>query len=256
MLKDFFRGLGYLKTGAELSLQPGLRPYLVVPVIVNILLFAIMGYEVFSHLNGWINWLQISNLPDWLRWLSGLVDWINGILHVLAWLVVGVVMILLMAYTFTSITQLFISPFLGVFAEQVERRLHTPNYPQHSWTQIAWRTFKRELRKLAYWLIRALGLAMLTLILSFIPGVNVINPVLWTIFGAWVLALQYIDIAADNNGLPFQATLDIMRRKRYLMLGFGVIVLGLTVIPIVNWFIIPVAVAAAVKLWVDEIQNA
>lgn len=256
MLKEFFVGLGYLKPGVALALQPGLRPYLVIPVVANMLLFGLMGFYVFSHFGGWIDWLQISNdLPDWLSWLAGAVSWLNGLLHALAWLVLGVTMLLLTAYTFTSITQILISPFLSVFAEQVERRLHTPDYPQHGWVQIALRSFKRELHKFFYWGIRAVGLGVVSLILLFIPGVNVLNPVLWTLFGAWVMALQYIDIVADNNGQPFQKTLEIMRQRRYLTLGFGGVVLALTTIPIVNLFIIPVAVAAAVKLWVDVMND-
>ncbi|HET8706798.1 MAG TPA: EI24 domain-containing protein, partial [Pseudomonadales bacterium] len=103
--------------------------------------------------------------------------------------------------------------------------------------------------------IRALGLGVISLVLMFIPGVNMINPVLWAVFGAWVMALQYIDIVADNNGQPFNTTLEIMRQRRYLTLGFGGVVLVLTTVPVINLFIIPVAVAAAVKLWVDVMQS-
>jgi len=255
MLKDFFVGLGYLKPGLDLSLKPGLRPYLIVPVIVNVLLFGFMGYFVLSQFSSWIGWLQISTLPDSLSWLAAVVDGLNMLLQALAWLVVGVMMLLIMAYTFTAVTQLLISPFLSIYAEQVERKLHSPSYPQQSLAKVAWRSFKRELHKFFYWGVRALGLGLISLLLMFIPGLNIANPVLWTLFGAWVMALQYIDIVADNNGQPFETTLEIMRGRRGLTLGFGGAVLVLTTVPVLNLFIIPVAVAAAVKLWVEVMDQ-
>ena len=45
MLKgNFFRGLGYLGEGFGLIRQPGLRLFVVIPLIINILLFGLLFY--------------------------------------------------------------------------------------------------------------------------------------------------------------------------------------------------------------------
>ncbi|MEZ5582290.1 MAG: hypothetical protein R3F37_05475 [Candidatus Competibacteraceae bacterium] len=43
------------------------------------------------------------------------------------------------------------------------------------------------------------------LVLFVIPGVNVIAPLLWLVFGAWMLALQYADYPMGNHGLRFRS---------------------------------------------------
>jgi CysZ protein len=52
------------------------------------------------------------------------------------------------------------------------------------------RIMKREWQKLAWYLPRAIVL----LILYFIPGIGqTVAPVLWFLFSAWMLAIQYCD---------------------------------------------------------------
>src|SRR5690554_6989407 len=74
MLKgNFFRGLGYLGEGFRLIRQPGLRLFVIIPVVINVILFGLMFYflaEMFSlMIAGAMAWL-----PDW-AWLQAL-DWL------------------------------------------------------------------------------------------------------------------------------------------------------------------------------------
>lgn len=73
------------------------------------------------------------------------------------------------------------------------------------------RTLGREMRKLGYFLPRAIGL----FILSLIPVVNVVAAPLWLIFGVWMMAIQYIDYPADNNKMSWQDMLAWLREKRW-----------------------------------------
>jgi len=192
-------------------------------------------------------------LPDGLSWLQSTVDTLVNAFTSLIWLIVGFVFLFITAYTFTGFAHLIASPFNGLLAEKIEKSLHTTHYPSHTLTQIAGRTFVRELQRLWYWLFKALGLLLLTLVLSVIPLINLISPVLWFVFGAWFMAIQYIDYPADNNGLNFKHTLQQLRQKRYIALGFGAATACLTVIPIINLIVLPTAISAAVALWVDHL---
>ncbi len=98
---NFFRGLGYLGEGFYLIRQPGLRLFVIIPLIINVLLFGLFFYflaHVFSELittaMGW--------LPDW-NWLQSL-DW-------LLWILYGGVILLMLAYGFVIIANLIGSPF-------------------------------------------------------------------------------------------------------------------------------------------------
>lgn len=110
------------------------------------------------------------------------------------------------------------------------------------------RTVGRELRKLGYFLPRAIGL----LILSFIPGVNLVATPLWFLFGVWMMAVQYIDYPADNHKLGWNEMLAWLREKRWQSLGFGGSVYLALLIPFVNIVMMPAAVAGATLFWVRE----
>ena len=256
MIKDIQEGISCVSAGFSLARRPGLRPYMVVPLVANVILFSICGYLVVHYAYAWISTMTTSvHLWSWLSWAE---NFINDVLSVLKWFLFTAIILLalfLMSSTFTMIAHLLISPFIGILGEKAEKELHTPRFPQHSIAQIAWRTTKRELRKLIYWLVRALGLAVITLILYFIPLVNAATPVIWFLFGSWVLALQYIDVPADNNGRSFDDVLKLMRSHRAAVMGFGAVIMLVTSIPVVNLFVIPVAVCGGVVFWVRKFET-
>jgi CysZ protein len=104
---------------------------------------------------------------------------------------------------------------------------------------------RRELRKLRYQLPRLVGVLLAT----FIPVLNVVSPLLWLLFGAWMLAVQFADLPAENRQEDFSATLELLRQNRGAALGFGLCVTPLLAIPIVNFVVVPLAVAGGTVLW-------
>lgn len=256
MIKDLQEGVSYVTEGFALARKPAMRPYMLVPLLVNIVLFSVAGYLVVDWAYSWIGGLDTSvDLWSWLDWAEGAL---NSTLAVLKWFLFAAIilfLIFLMGSTFTMLAHILISPFVGILGEQAEKQLHTPAFPQHTLMQIAWRTTKREIRKLGYWLVRALGLGVVSLVIYFVPVVNAVVPVIWFLFGAWMLALQYIDVPADNNGKSFEEVLQLMRDNRMTVMGFGSVVMLMTSMPIVNLFVIPVAVCGGVVFWVRKIQG-
>ena len=98
------------------------------------------------------------------------------------------------------------------------------------------------------YLPRAIGL----LILSLIPGLNLIATPLWLLFGVWMMAVQYIDYPCDNNKVSWDEMLAWLRAKRWQSLGFGGITYVALLIPFVNILMMPAAVAGATLFWVRE----
>ena len=110
-----------------------------------------------------------------------------------------------------------------------------------------------ELRKLWYMIWRAAVLGIISLILMFIMPPAV--PVLWALFSAWFLALEYIDYPASNHGLDFKSKKKLLTQDRMLSLAFGGSTVILTSIPILNLFVMPAAVTAATILWTERLQT-
>ncbi|KZY38182.1 hypothetical protein A3729_26805 [Oleiphilus sp. HI0043] len=155
-------------------------------------------------------------------------------------------------YGFIAAANLIGAPFYGYLAELTEKHLSGQDKGEDfSWSELLAmvpRTIMRELQKLVYYIPRVLVL----LVLGLIPGLNVIIAVIWIIFSAWMMAIQYIDYPADNNKMSFPDMKNYLASHRLTSLGFGLVTFGATLLPIVNFLALPAAVCGAVAFWVNE----
>lgn len=237
-------GALYLFKGFSLIRQPGVRQYVVIPIIINTLIFATLGFFMFGWFGGFIDQLM-AELPSWLQWL----DW-------LIWLVVAAASLILVYFSFTVLANFISAPFNGILAEAVEEHISgrkiVDDSPWHTVITQAPAALKEEWRKLMYSLTRSLPF----LLFFFIPGINIIASALWMVFGAWMLAIQYADYPLSNHQIAFKQQREKLKQKRLLVLGFGGAVMIGTMIPLVNFIILPCAVAGATVMYLDHFKVA
>jgi CysZ protein len=232
-------GMAYLIQGFKLITQPGLRLYVIIPVIINFILFAGL-FVLLHHLMGEFNQWVAHFLPTWLQWLN-----------ILFWFLFFVSFFILFIYTFMTIANLISAPFNSLLAEKVEWYVTGKQIEQRRFIETLKdlpRLLGRQFTILAYYLPRAL----LILILFFIPVVHIIAIILWFLFNAWFLTLTYLDYPTDNHRIPLMRIRAWQKQKPWLSLSFGMSILFASMIPIVNFFTIPAAVAAATQLWLTE----
>jgi len=244
MLGQPIIGAAALLQGFRLIATPGLRRFVVIPLAINILLFSLsIGVLVqqFSPLvDKWIGYL-----PDWLNWLQ----WFF-------WLIFAIAAILLVFYTFSLLANLIAAPFNGLLAEAVEKHLTGQPLPSSGslFTVLkeAPLAMFDELRKIGYFLLLAIPL----LFLSVIPLLNLAAPVLWALFSAWMMTVEYCDYPMGNHSLRFAEQRARLRQRKLLSLGFGGTTLIATMTPVLNFLVMPAAVAGATSLWVEQLQLA
>jgi CysZ protein len=155
------------------------------------------------------------------------------------------------AFSFTIFANLIGSPFYGVVAERIliMERGEGYNPLDTSLLQIAWQSFVRQLRLLGYFIPRTIAVALVTLIVSFMPLVNLLAPVIAGAWAAWSLSLQYLDYGADVDQVPFHQLLVLGASKRWQGMGFGFTVLVASAIPLLNLLALPAAVIGGTLLW-------
>lgn len=236
-------GPGYLAAGLRLILSPGLRLFVILPLTVNLLLFAALLTLAVQQFGFWVDALM-PTLPEWL-----------AALEYLLWPLFVVLVLLILFFGFTLLANLIAAPFNGFLAEKVEAVVRGRDVaPPFRWGELLAmipRTLGRELRKLAYFLPRALAL----LLLSLIPGLNLLAAPLWLLLGVWMMAVQYIDYPADNNKLGWNEMLAWLREKRWQSLGFGAATYAALLVPGLNILLMPAAVAGATVFWVRELGS-
>ncbi|MCG6970874.1 MAG: sulfate transporter CysZ [Gammaproteobacteria bacterium] len=235
------KGAWYLLTGLKLIFKPGIRGYVAIPLSINIVLFAALIWFGAQQFGVFLDWLT-PELPQWLQWLT----WI-------LWFVFAIGGLLILFFTFSLLANLVSAPFNGLLAEAVETYL-TGQKPQGSnknFIMTIAPAITNELKKMAYFILWAIPF----LVLFFIPGVNLAAPVLWFIFSAWMLALEYADFPMGNHDIMFAQQRQRVSQKRFLNLGFGSAVSVATMTPFLNFLVMPAAVAGATALWVDQLKS-
>jgi CysZ protein len=240
MTNNPLTGAQYLLRGFQLILQPGLRRFVLIPVLINTLIFSLL------------TWLGVSQFESLMNWLAPEESWF-AFLRWLLWPLFILALLLVIIYTFTVVANLIAAPFNGLLAEQVERVLSGQEPEQTTgnvWKEVL-PAILSELRKLGYFLLRAIPL----LLLFVIPGVNIVAPFLWMAFNAWFLALEYADYPMGNHGLKFPEQHARLKSVRLTSLGFGGSATLLTMIPLVNFVAMPAAVAGATVLWHEQFKN-
>ena len=227
-------GFNCLAQGARLALAKPLRRFVWVPMalsFVTLSLLLVPGHRAVETAVAWV----VGFVPGWL-------DWIGPVLAFLLY-VVGIV-VALWAFAFVSV--LLASPALGTLSARAEREAFGdgPNHHESMAGAVA-SALAREGRKLAYHLPRLACLFLLTLV----PVVNAAAPLLWFAFGAWMLAVHFVDFASENRGLRLDDTLALLRAKRGPAFGFGAAVALLMAVPFAALVVIPAAVCGGAVLW-------
>ncbi len=237
-------GFYYILEGFRLINRAKLRRFVIIPLLCNIILFIGLFALSIHYMHDAVSWFD-ALLPSWL-------DWLNWLL----WPLFIVAFFLIMYYTFTILANLIASPFNALLSERTQKYLNNTVPPETSMLQLIIketpRSLMRQLTILAYYVPRALVL----LILFLIPVINAIAPILWFIFNAWFMAVQYVDYPMDNNKVSFKQLRRDLRRRPFINLGFGACVSILNLIPIINLAIMPAAVIGATVLWVGEYQES
>jgi CysZ protein len=236
-MNQFKQGFNYLLSGFKLILQPGVRLYVVIPLLINSLLFA--GVIIYGATS--LNELISSLLAQW-QWL----EWLTWLL----WPIFVIVALTIVFFGFSIIANLIGAPFNGFLAAAVERSLtgnEIMSENEQALLQVIILSIKSEFQKLLYFIIRAIPL----LILFIIPMVNVAAPMIWFLFTAWMMAIEYGDYPMGNHDIIFKQQREKFADNRQLAFGFGTGVMLLTMIPVVNFLAMPVAVAGATRLYVE-----
>lgn len=213
-----------LGQGASMLWHKKLIKFILIPIAVNFLLFSCMLYLGYHY----VGVLIAQFIPSWLQWL----DWLIYPVFFISFFVAGF-------FTFTLIANLIASPFYGGLAAKTAQILNDQTGEIQE--QAILSVIGAELKRLGYLLSRAIPIV----IISVIPGLNLIAPVLWGLFAAWGISMEYFAYCLENEGVLFSEQRQALKGVRVGALSFGGMVLFALMIPVLNIFIPPIAVISA-----------
>lgn len=237
-------GIQYFSSGLKLISQPGLRRFVVIPLSINMLVFISLitvAVMQFQRLLDFVN----EAIPEWLAWL----EWLLWPLFILG-------LVLVIFYTFTLVANLIAAPFNSTLAEAVEKQLSGQELDSGMgfWQSI--KTIPRSLMDTVSQLLYVLMWSIPLLILYLIPVLNLLAPIVWFIFSAWLMAIEYGSYPMGNHEIYSKEQRAILKSKPGYSLGYGIVVMVATMIPVLNLFAMPAAVAGATRLWHEQLRDS
>lgn len=233
---DFFRGLQYFIEGFNLITRAEFRRFIIFPLLINIVLFTCLLVLAAFWFEDIVQWIK-QFLPTWLHWLEWLI-----------WFIAFLMLLMIWVYISTIFVNMLSGPFNSVLAQKITTHFLGEKLTDQSLLLQLPLAVKREGQLIFYYLPRAI----LYLLFFLIPLIQVLAPVVWFSFNAWVMAMQYLDYPMDNHQIGVNQMKELMRRKRLLNIGFGTGAMIATMIPFLNFIVIPTAVAGASLLWAKE----
>ena len=123
-------GPQYLREGLKLVLSPGLRLFVLLPLLINLVLFVGLIYFAGHQFSLWVDTLM-PTLPGWLSFLN----------YVL-WPLFVVLVALMVFFTFTMLANIIAAPFNGFLSER-SRPWHAGSIPPHPSAGGNWRRWCR-----------------------------------------------------------------------------------------------------------------
>lgn len=230
-----FRGLSFI------AHNPRLLWYIVIPLTINTLLFAIFVWFMATHFQDWLSRL----LPDKDTWY-----W--AILFYLVLAVLAIVLMLIIAYAFTVIGNILMGPFNDVLSEKVELLYAGTGCDQpfavKAFLADVVRSIIMEVSKLFFYL----GGLMLLLVLHLIPLVgSMLYSGLIVIYTLYFLGWEYLDYSMERWKYTFRLKARTALTNAGAFIGFGAGAFLMLFIPLVNLMAFPVCAVGATLLYCD-----
>lgn len=237
------KAIDYFLEGARLISQPGMRKFILIPLMVNVLIFFLVTAYLWNAFGDVFNQI-LDWSPDWLDWFAWLL-----------WPLVAFVFLIVYGYSFNIITNFIAAPFFGLLAEKIETHLTGTAPPDEPWSQLIPRTLQREAVKLWYFISRGALVFIIFVMLFFIPGANLLGALIAALWSCWCMAIQYSDYPADNHQLSFRELRRRLNSQQLTSFSYGGIILLGSMVPVLNIFVTPIAVAGATIYWVREVKQ-
>jgi CysZ protein len=231
----------YFFTGLSLINTKGLRRFVLIPLSINLVLFAIAFFYLLTQVSSWVDTI-LSFIPQWLDFLEYLL-----------WPFLVITVVLSMAFTFTMVANFIAAPFNALLSEKVELHLTGQALPEQGFSAFMAdvpRMLKREWTKFIYCVPRAL---VFLLVFFLLP---VIGQVVWFLFTSWMMAIQYCDYPYDNHKISFANMRSQLRGDLTGSYSFGITVSIASMVPFLNLLVMPVAVCGATAMWVDRYKQS
>jgi len=235
--------LGFLypfRAGKFIKAHPVLLKYIIVPFLINVVLLSAAVYWGLSFFNS----IVVHYIPQGDAWY-----WV--ILSYFVWTLAILMTMVLVFFCFTVSGAIIASPFNDILSEKSEELITgIPNeepFTIRLFLRDAMHTVLDESKKIIIFVV----LMLMLLPLNLIPGGTLPYSILSVLLTAFFLVVEYTGYVFYRKHLTFRDQRRFIFSRKFMMLGFGVGLMGVLAVPFLQFFCIPLGVVGATQLWHD-----
>lgn len=155
---------------------------------------------------------------------------------------------------FTSLFLFIGTPYFSFISEKVHQILTKTSKP---FTIKGWlKEIKRGLALSITNSIKQLGFALLITLISFIPIIGIISPLLTFTVLAYYNGILMTDYSLESEGYNLKESKMFYSQNKPIMFSFGLGFMFLLLIPVVGWFLAPTYALTASSLYFFKQKTA
>jgi CysZ protein len=247
MLKDIITSIQAYYHTHQFIIKHRLWKWILIPGLIYSILFVLGIYLFYVSSSSAIDFmLQRSGVAEWMEKMQN--SWLSFLL-IFGQIILNLILLLFYFSLFKYLFLIIGSPLFAYLSEKTEAIIEGKEYP-FSFTQLMKdmvRGIKLALRNMLWQTVYTVSI----LILSFIPLVGWITPLLALMIECYYLGFSMLDYSCERNKLSTAQSIAFIGRHKGLAIGNGMVFYMMHLIPVLGWLFAPsyAVIAATISLY-------
>lgn len=235
MLKEIIISIQAYAQAHRFIIKHRLWKWIIIPGVIYTILFCVGIYLFFVSSNHAIDFmLQKSGVREWMEKMqSGFLSF----LLIFGQLILNLILLLFYFSLFKYLFLIIGSPLFAYLSEKTEAITEGREFPfnfKQLLKDIA-RGIRLALRNMLWQTVYILSI----LILSFIPVIGWVTPLLALLVESYYLGFAMLDYSCERNRLSTTQSIAFIGKHKGLAIGNGIIFYLMHLVPVMGWILAP-----------------
>jgi len=247
MLKEIITSIQAYYQTHRFIIKHRLWKWILIPGLIYAILFCLGIYLFVVSSNSAIEFmLQKSGVAEWMDKMQN--SWLSFLL-IFGQIILNLILLLFYFSLFKYLFLIIGSPLFAYLSEKTEAIIEGKEYP-FNFKQLMKdivRGIKLALRNMLWQTVYTVSI----LILSFIPVIGWVTPLLALLVECYYLGFSMLDYSCERNKLSTSQSILFIGRHKGLAIGNGLVFYLMHFIPVLGWLFAPsyAVIAATISLY-------
>jgi len=244
------------KTAHSFVRKHRLWHFVLIPGIINLVLFISFLMWLLGNVNGWIDALfewDCENEDGFVYYSCEIFSTTLGVMkYFLGWLVKSVFIMLYLS-VYKSVILILYSPIIAYLIEVVDQKKNGIELP-FSMEQFLKDTVRGVSIAIRNILLEGICIFVI-LIMTLVPVVNLFQPIILWLVSAYFLGFSMMDYSLERKRLSARNSIDFIKRNKSTAVGIGSVFQLMYLVPIIGWMFAPTYAAIAAYFTIEELEK-